>query len=138
GETVLIHGAGSGVTIAAIQIAKRAGARVIVTSRSEEKLAMAAELGADVPLNLDRSDVVAAVREATGGVGVDMVFDHVGPALFQPSLFALRPHGRLVFAGTTTGMEACFNLPYAYHFGISLLGADPYRYAEFAEMLRWC
>jgi NADPH:quinone reductase-like Zn-dependent oxidoreductase len=75
------------------------------------------------------------VREATDGRGVDMVFDHVGPALFQASTFALRPRGRLVFCGSTTGVDATFNLPYAYHFGIRLLGADPYSYAEFAEML---
>jgi NADPH:quinone reductase-like Zn-dependent oxidoreductase len=63
------------------------------------------------------------------------VFDHVGPALFQLSLFALRPRGRLVFCGSTTGEDATFNLPHAYHFGMQLLGADPYSYAEFGEML---
>ena len=138
GETVLIHGAGSGVTIAAIQIAKRAGARVVVTSGSDRKLACAEQIGADVLINHSRTDMVTATRELTGGRGVDMVFDHVGPALFEASLFALRPHGRLVFCGTTTGVQACFNLPFAYHFGISFLGVDPYRYAEFEEMLRFC
>ena len=138
GETVLVHGAGSGVTIAAIQIARRAGARVIVTSASDAKLASAEGLGADVVLNHRRTDIAQAAHRLTGGRGVDMVFDHVGPALFAASLFALRPHGRLVFCGTTTGIQACFNLPFAYHFGIALLGADPYRYAEFEEMLRFC
>jgi NADPH:quinone reductase-like Zn-dependent oxidoreductase len=138
GETVMINGAGSGVTIAAIQIAKRAGARVVVTSGSDRKLAVAEDLGADVLINRQRTDAIAAVREATGGQGVDVVFDHVGPALFGQSIFALRPHGRLIFCGTTTGTDACFNLPFAYHFGISLLGADPYRYHEFEEMLHYC
>jgi NADPH:quinone reductase-like Zn-dependent oxidoreductase len=64
-----------------------------------------------------------------------MVFDHVGPALFGPSIFSLCPRGRLVFCGSTTGTEASFNLPYAYHFGIRLLGTDPYSYAEFGRML---
>ena len=64
-----------------------------------------------------------------------MVFDHVGPALFTESLFSLRPRGRLVFAGTTTGTDATFSLPYAYHFGLRLLGSDPYQYAEFEQML---
>ena len=64
-----------------------------------------------------------------------MVFDHVGPALFASSMFAMRPRGRLVFCGSTTGTEASFNLPYAYHFGIQLLGSDPYSYAEFGRML---
>lgn len=138
GETVMLHGAGSGVTIAAIQLAKRAGARVMVTSGSDSKLEVARRVGADGVVNHTTQDLIAAAREMTDGKGVDMVFDHVGPALFQTSLHALRPHGRLVFCGTTTGVEACFNLPHAYHFGIALLGADPYRYAEFASMLRYC
>lgn len=138
GETVMIHGAGSGISLSAIQIAKRAGARVIVTSGSDEKLAVAERVGADVLVNHARSNLVEQARAATGGRGVDMVLDHVGPALFQQSIFSIRPHGRLVFCGTTTGTEATFSLPFTYHFGISLLGADPYRYAEFERMLDFC
>lgn len=138
GETVMIHGAGSGVSLAAIQIAKRAGARVIATSGSDAKLEVARQVGADVLVNHRSGDLVTSARAATGGRGVDMVLDHVGPALFQQSIFAIRPHGRLVFCGTTTGTEATFNLPFTYHFGISLLGADPYRYAEFEQMLEYC
>ncbi len=88
-------------------------------------------------VNNRSGDIASVARAATGGRGVDMVFDHVGPALFQASMFALRPRGRLVFCGSTTGVEATINLPYAYHFGIKLLGADPYSYAEFAEMLEY-
>lgn len=137
GEWVMIHAAGSGVSTAAIQLAKRIGARVLATAGSERKLAFARKLGADAVVNNRDGDIVAAAKEATEGRGVDMVFDHVGPALFQPSMFALRPRGRLVFCGATTGADATFNLPYAYHFGIKLLGADPYSYAEFAEMLAY-
>jgi NADPH:quinone reductase-like Zn-dependent oxidoreductase len=135
GEWVMIHAAGSGVSTAAIQLAKRMGASVVATAGSERKLEFAKRLGADVVVNNRTGDVIGAARQATGGRGVDMVFDHVGPALFQQSLFALRLQGRLVFCGTTTGTEATFNLPYAYHFGISLLGVDPYSFAEFGEML---
>ena len=135
GEWVMIHAAGSGVSTAAIQLAKKIGARVLATAGSERKLAFARKLGADAAVNNREGDIVAVAREVTGGRGVDMVFDHVGPALFQPSVFALRPRGRLVFCGSTSGVDATFNLPYAYHFGIKLLGADPYSYAEFAEML---
>jgi NADPH:quinone reductase-like Zn-dependent oxidoreductase len=138
GETVMIHGAGSGISLAAIQVAKRAGARVIVTSGSDEKLAVAEKVGADVLVNHASSNLVEQARAATGGRGVDMVLDHVGPALFQQSIFSIRPHGRLVFCGTTTGTQATINLPFTYHFGISLLGADPYRYAEFEQMLEFC
>lgn len=135
GETVLIHAATSGVSTAAIQLAKRAGARVIATAGSEAKLEMARKLGADVAIGNRDEGWVGAVRDATDGRGVDMAFDHVGPALFHASTFALRPRGRLVFCGSTTGAEATINLPYTYHFGLKLLGADPYTYAEFAEML---
>jgi NADPH:quinone reductase-like Zn-dependent oxidoreductase len=135
GEWVMIHAAASGVSTAAIQLAKRIGARVIATAGSGRKLEYARKLGADVVVDNRAGDIVAAAKEATDGRGVDMVFDHVGPALFQPSIFALRARGRLVFCGSTTGTDATFNLPYAYHFGIKLLGADPYSYAEFAAML---
>lgn len=135
GETLLVHGAGSGVTIAAVQLAKRLGARVIATSRSEKKLAVAAGLGADVVLSSAHTDLAAVCRDLSGGDGVDVVLDHVGPALFDESLHALRPHGRLLFVGTTTGTRAEIDLPYAYHFGIALYGVDPYCASEFGEML---
>jgi NADPH:quinone reductase-like Zn-dependent oxidoreductase len=135
GETLLVHGAGSGVTIAAIQIAKRCGARVIVTSRSEPKLELARRLGADAVVNLAGEDLTAACSAITAGAGVDIAFDHVGPALFDQTIAALRPRGRLVFCGTTTGSHARLDLAYGYHFGISLIGAGPYRAEEFDEML---
>jgi NADPH:quinone reductase-like Zn-dependent oxidoreductase len=137
GETVMIHAAASGVSTAAIQLAKRMGAMVIATAGSDAKLGFAKRLGADVVVNNRTEDVVGAARAATNGRGVDVVFDHVGPALFEPSLFSLRPRGRLVFCGTTTGRRAEFSLPYAYHFGVQILGVDPYSYAEFEEMLAY-
>jgi NADPH:quinone reductase-like Zn-dependent oxidoreductase len=135
GETVMVHAAGSGVSVAAIQLAKHIGARVVASAGTPAKRDLAVKLGADVVVDSRADDVAGAARAATDGRGVDMVFDHVGPALFPASLFALRPRGRLVFCGTTTGTEASFNLPFAYHFGIQLLGVDPYSYAEFAQML---
>jgi NADPH:quinone reductase-like Zn-dependent oxidoreductase len=135
GETVMIHAAASGVSTAAIQLAKRMGAVVIATASSSTKLALAERLGADIVVNNRTDDVAGAARAATDGRGVDVVFDHVGPALFEASLYALRPRGRFVYCGTTTGTRAEFPLPYAYHFGLQILGVDPYSYAEFAEML---
>jgi NADPH:quinone reductase-like Zn-dependent oxidoreductase len=135
GETVVIHAAGSGVSVLAVQIAKYAGARVIVTSRNDAKLERAKELGADVAINSSTGELAAAVRAATDGAGVDLVFDHVGPALFQESLRCLRSGGRLVFCGTTTGPVASFELAHAYHAGLSLLGVPSQGYAEFAAML---
>jgi NADPH:quinone reductase-like Zn-dependent oxidoreductase len=135
GETLLVHGPGSGVTVAAIQLARSCGAQVIVAGRSTDKLEQARRLGATAVVRLGNEDLAATCRDLTGGAGVDIAFDHVGPALFQPTIHALRPRGRLVFCGTTTGTSASFDLPFAYHFGISLLGADPYRAREFGQML---
>lgn len=135
GETVLIHAAGSGVSTFATQIAVRAGARVIVTSRDPAKLDRARELGADVAIDSTSGDVVEAVKAATDDRGVDMVFDHVGPALFDASVGSLRPGGRLVFCGTTTGASTTIVLPRLYHAGLSLLGVPSQSYADFASML---
>ncbi len=135
GETLLVHGAGSGVTVAAIQLAKRCGATVIATGRSEDKLALATRLGADATIDTSRTDLVEACRELTGGRGADVALDHLGPALFEQTVYCLRPRGRLLFVGTTTGNRASFDLPYAYHFGISLVGVDPYAAEEFGRML---
>jgi NADPH:quinone reductase-like Zn-dependent oxidoreductase len=137
GETVVIHAAGSGVSVAAIQIAKSLGAIVVATAGRDEKLKRALDLGADIAINNRRDDLVAATLDATAGNGADMVFDHAGPALIQASLFSLRPRGRMVFCGTTTGVDATFNLAHAYHSGLSLLGVEPFSSAEFAEVLEF-
>lgn len=137
GETVVIHGAGSGMSIAGAQIALRLGATVIVTSGSEEKLARMAGAGAHHLIDHRRQDLAAAVREITGGRGADVVFDHVGPALFAPSLAALRLRGRLVFCGNTTGNQVSLDLVDAFRRGITLIGAESYGTAEFRRMLDW-
>ncbi len=106
GETGLVHAAGSGVGAAAIQLAFRAGARVLATAGTADKCRRAVELGASEALNNREGDVAAWAREVTGGIGVDMVMDCVGTALFGPSLFALGIRGRLVNCGNASGDEA--------------------------------
>ncbi len=134
GETLLIHAAGSGVSTAAIQMAKRAGATVLATAGSAEKCAKAIELGADFAANNREVDVAAWAREVTDGAGVDVVFDHVGPALWDASFKALKARGRLVNCGNTTGDQATISsLGYLFHMGIQILGSDAYRPHEFAE-----
>ena len=135
GETVLIHGAGSGVSTTAIQLARHLGARVIATSRSDETLRRATEIGAHDVINSSTTDVAAATRAATGGAGVDVVFDHVGPALFAASMKSLASGGRFVMCGTTTGSEVSFVLPDVYYRAISLLGIRPQGLVEFRRML---
>ena len=138
GETVLIHAAGSGVTTAAVHLAKRAGARVIVTSIVAAEREHAQAHGADEFIDTTTTDVVDAVLDLTGGRGVDMVFDHLGPALFSESIRSLRPLGRLVFCGTTTGAVVPVLLPEVYRNGIALLGAGGYTFEEFTQMLDFC
>lgn len=135
GETVMIHAAGSGVSTAAIQLAKNAGATVFATAGSDEKCERARGLGADHVLNNRTGDVAGWAREVTQGAGVNMVFDHVGTALFAPSLFALGVHGRLVNCGNSSGDEATIpSLGYVFHSGITIKGSDPYRPEEFGPV----
>jgi len=102
-EWVLVWGSGGGVATAALQLAKALGANVVVTSSSAEKLARAAELGADVTVNHETDDVVAAVKEATDGRGADVVVEHVGQATWERSLNAAAPAGRIAVCGATSG-----------------------------------
>ncbi|WP_409328465.1 zinc-binding dehydrogenase [Trujillonella humicola] len=135
GETVLVHAGASGVSTAAIQLAKAAGARVITTVSSAAKASYAAELGADLVVDTSTTDLVGAARGFTDGRGVDVVIDHVGPAVWDASIYSLGHRGRLVFLGNTTGDRTSFDLVYAYHFGLKLLGSDPYDRREFGPML---
>ena len=111
GEWVLLWGIGSGVATAGLAIAKALGAHALVTSSSDDKLERARELGADAVVNHADGDVVAAVKEATGGAGVDVVLEHVGEATWARSLQAARPNGRIAVCGATTGA----NPPAALH-----------------------
>jgi NADPH:quinone reductase-like Zn-dependent oxidoreductase len=135
GETVLIHAAGAGVSVAAIALAKHVGATVLATAGTDAKCERALALGADHVLNNRTGDVAGWARQVTSGEGVRMVFDHVGTALFGASLFALGIRGRLVTCGNSSGDAATIpSLGYVFHSGISILGSDPYRPEEFAPV----
>lgn len=135
GETLVIHAAGSGVSVAGIQLAKNAGATVLATAGTDEKCEQALGIGADHVLNNRTGDVAGWARGITAGKGVDMVFDHVGTALFGPSLFAIGIRGRLVNCGNSSGDEATIpSLGYLFHSGISIRGSDPYRPEEFGPV----
>ncbi|MCF8538294.1 MAG: zinc-binding dehydrogenase [Candidatus Nanopelagicales bacterium] len=134
-ESILIHAGASGVSTAAVQLARAAGAFVIATASTPEKMEFAQRLGADVVINSATDDIAAAARAATDGRGVDVVLDHVGPAVWDASIYSLAAKGRLVFLGNTTGNRASIDLVYAYHFGLRLLGSDPYNRHEFPRML---
>jgi len=103
GDVVLVHAAAGGVGTAAVQLAAHLGARVIATAGSAEKARVALELGADAAIDYSREDVVARVREETGGIGVDCILDPVGGSLFEASLQVVRPLGALVAIGYAGG-----------------------------------
>ncbi len=111
GEWVFLWGIGSGVSTAALAIANALGARTIVTSSSDAKLERARELGADVTVNHASGDVKAAVKEATGGHGADIVVEHVGEATWRTSLDVAAREGRVTVCGATSGP----NPPAALH-----------------------
>jgi NADPH:quinone reductase-like Zn-dependent oxidoreductase len=103
GQWVLIWGIGGGVATAALEICRALGVRTTVTSGSDEKLETVRGWGADLAVNHHTGDVVAAVREATGGTGVDVVVETVGEATWARSLEAVRHGGTVVVSGATTG-----------------------------------
>ncbi|MBC8132538.1 MAG: zinc-binding dehydrogenase [Deltaproteobacteria bacterium] len=123
GETVLVLGAGSGVGVAAIQIAKLFGARVIAVASSERKLAAARKLGADDTIDTLTEDLVAGVKRLTGRRGADVVVEHTGAATFAKSVVACARGGRIVTCGATDGYEATLNLRHVFWRQLSILGS---------------
>lgn len=106
GETVLVHAAAGGVGSAAVQLARAAGATVLATAGGPEKVAFVRDLGADVVVDYRTDDFVAAVDDATGGAGVDVVFDGVGGEVGARSLPCLARNGRYLVIGFASGIEA--------------------------------
>jgi zinc-binding alcohol dehydrogenase/oxidoreductase len=123
GEWVLIWGIGGGVATAALAIAKALGAQVIVTSSSDEKLTRSRELGADATVNHETEDVVARVKEITGG-GAHVVVDDVGEATWKRTLDAARQEGRIVVCGATTGPNPPAALHRVWWKQLSILGSS--------------
>jgi NADPH:quinone reductase-like Zn-dependent oxidoreductase len=122
GEWALIWGIGGGVATAAFEICRAFGVRTIVTSGNERKLAAAREWGADLTLNHDTDDVVQAVKDATGA-GVDTVVETVGEATWSRSLAAVRPFGRVVVCGATTGPNPPAQLHRLWWKQLTLIGS---------------
>ena len=111
GETLLIHAVGSGVGLAALQLGKALGARVIGTSRTDTKLELGVDLGLDSAITVSNVDELAsAVLSETDGRGVDLILDLVGAAYFQQNLGCLATKGRLLLVGLPSGAHAEMNL----------------------------
>jgi putative PIG3 family NAD(P)H quinone oxidoreductase len=110
GETLLVHGGGSGIGTMAIQLGKAFGARVACTAGSAGKLARCRDLGADVAINYRDEDFVAALLDATGGAGADVILDIMGASYLARNLAALGTDGRLVIIGRQGGSRAEIDL----------------------------
>ncbi|MCS7102498.1 MAG: zinc-binding dehydrogenase [Candidatus Korarchaeum sp.] len=136
GEWVLIWGAGSGVGISSIQIAKLHGAKVITTVGDDWKVERAYSIGADHVINRRKEDVVTKVKEMTGE-GVDVVVDSVGSATWMISLKCLKVGGRMVSVGATSGEQANIDVRYVFSKQLRILGSYMGSRAELMQVLKF-
>lgn len=123
GQTVLVQAAGSGVSSAAIQIAKLFGARVIATTGSDAKADRARSLGADAVINYATQDFVAEVKKLTGKRGADVVIEHVGGEVMSKSVVAAAAGGRIVTCGATAGHSPSIDLRHVFFRQVEILGS---------------
>jgi putative PIG3 family NAD(P)H quinone oxidoreductase len=123
GGFALVHGGGSGIGTAAIQLVKQAGAHILVTAGSDEKCARCLELGADAAVNYRSGDFAKAAHEATGGRGVDVVLDSIGAAYLESNLRSLTVGGRLVLIGLMGGAKAEIGLAALLTRRLSVIGS---------------
>jgi NADPH:quinone reductase-like Zn-dependent oxidoreductase len=135
GEWVLAWGVGSGVGSAALLIGKALGARVVVTSGSDEKLEKALALGADGAVNHATGDVAKEVKALTSGHGIDVVVEHVGEATWKTSLSVAAQHGRITVCGATTGPNPPAGLNRIWWKHLTVLGSTMATREDFAGLL---
>ena len=136
GEDVLIIAAGSGIGVIGMQIAALAGARVIATAGSDEKVRQALDTGAHFAVNHSDPSWPDQVRKWTGGRGVDVVFEHVGKATWEGSLRALARGGRLVTCGGHSGFQVDINLWHLFVKEQTLLGSFAGARQDFLDVMR--
>lgn len=124
GEDVLVHSAGSGVSVGAIQIAKLTGCRVFATSSTDEKCEEALKMGADFAVNYRKKDVFEEIKALTGKRGVDLVVDNIGESTFDQSVRCLVRGGRITTCGGTTGYNISTNLAHIFHKELAVIGSN--------------
>ena len=133
GQSVLVVGIGGGVSAAAMQLAMAKGAKVLVTSRSQEKLDWALAEGAEA--GFDSAGEFGKEISATGGV--DLVIENVGPATLKQSMRAAKPGGRIAICGATSGPKFELTLPLLWFKQLELIGSSMGNHAQFARALNW-
>ena len=137
GDEVLVIGIGGGVALAALQIAKLAGAHVLVTSSSDEKIEKALELGASIGINhRNNPDFHKEVWALTNRRGADIVVDSVGEATWEKSLRSLTKGGRLVTCGATSGPKVVTNLNLVFWKQLEILGSTMGSRSELRDVLK--
>jgi 2-desacetyl-2-hydroxyethyl bacteriochlorophyllide A dehydrogenase len=122
-DTVLVMGAGSGVGTMAVQLAKLAGARVLTTVGSDDKIPKAVILGADAVINHAKEKVAERVKLLTEGRGVDVVIEHIGPEVWDTCVESLAKGGRLITCGATTGGDVTLNLRTVFSRQLTIKGS---------------
>ena len=121
----------------AVQMAHAAGARVFTTVGSEDKIARATALGAEAVINHAQENIAERVKTLTGGRGVDVVIEHVGPATWEQSVRSLAKGGRLITCGATTGPTVTIDLRYLYMRQTTLMGSMMGTRAELLDAAKW-
>jgi len=137
GEDVLVMAAGSGVSVAAIQIAKLHGARVIAAASSEEKLDKTRALGADETVNYAHPDWFKEIRRLTGGKGADAVVDHTGAQYWEGVIKATAWGGRISLVGASSGYEATTPLSHIFYRQLSIFGSTMGSKSHLFPILKW-
>lgn len=135
GEVVLINSVSSGIGSAAVQLAHLAGATVIGTSSSQDKLEHARSNGLDIGIDYTSEDVAGRVMEVTGGRGVDLVFEHVGGELFQKAIESLSQNGRMVTCGAHAGEVVPFDIIPFFRAQHTIIGSFVYDRDELEKVL---
>ncbi|MFF3698652.1 NADPH:quinone oxidoreductase family protein [Streptomyces sp. NPDC002221] len=130
GETLLVHAAAGGVGSAAVQLGKAAGARVIGVVGGQQKASVARELGCDLVIDRRTDDIVAAVKEATGGRGADVIYDPVGGDAYAKSAKCVAFEGRIVIVGFASGSVPAPALNHALVKNYSIVGLHWGLYAQ--------
>lgn len=137
GQWVLVMGAASGVGSAAIQIARRLGARVITTASDERKRVLAARLGAEYVVDLEHQDWPAEVRKITGKRGVDVIIEHIGGTVLEQAFHCLARGGAIITCGATGGREVKLNLWPLFVKQQRLIGSYGRNRSDFSATLDW-
>ncbi|MCG6121476.1 MAG: alcohol dehydrogenase catalytic domain-containing protein [Microvirga sp.] len=135
GDTVLVTGAGGGLGMHSVILAKLFGARVIATTTSEAKVDALKAIGADEVVVAPDNNFTAEVKSLTGGYGVDVVLDNVGAPVFKPALKVMAPYGRFIVIGQVTSDEIRFNPAFLIFKNISLIGSKSTHWQELEDMV---